>query len=143
MIAAVLDTNTVVSGLGWRGSVPARVMDAAAAGRIVAVTSPPLLAELARVLRYEKLAPIFPDPAAVVAHVEEISVVVEPRARVTALADESDNRLLEAAIAASADYVVTGDAGPLALRTFEGTQIVSPRELLDLIGDKSDPGPTG
>lgn len=54
---AVLDTNVLVSGLGWPGP-PATILDAASDGRLVLVTSAPLLAELRRVLAYPKLAKV-------------------------------------------------------------------------------------
>lgn len=57
---AVLDTNVIVSGLGWHGP-PTTIIDAALDGRLVLVTSPPLLAELRRVLRYPKLAKVIHD----------------------------------------------------------------------------------
>jgi putative PIN family toxin of toxin-antitoxin system len=53
----VLDSNVIVSGLGWSGR-PAIVLDAALDRRLVLVTSPPLLAELRRVLAYPKLAKV-------------------------------------------------------------------------------------
>jgi len=53
----VLDSNVIVSGLGWSGP-PARILDAALDGRLVLVTSPPLLAELRRVRGYPKLAKV-------------------------------------------------------------------------------------
>ncbi|MCG2784430.1 MAG: putative toxin-antitoxin system toxin component, PIN family, partial [Anaerolineae bacterium] len=41
----VLDTNTVISGLFWKGA-PRQVLDLARSGVIVLFTSPELLAEL-------------------------------------------------------------------------------------------------
>jgi predicted nucleic acid-binding protein len=52
---AVLDTNVIVSGLGWPGP-PITILDAASDGRIVLVRSPPLLADLRRAPAYPKLA---------------------------------------------------------------------------------------
>ncbi len=49
----VLDTNVIASGLGW-GGTPGAVLDAALVGRVTMVSSPPLLAELGRVLAYPK-----------------------------------------------------------------------------------------
>ncbi len=49
MIRAVLDTTTIVSGVGW-GGPPGAVLDAALAGRSEMVTGPTLLNELRRVL---------------------------------------------------------------------------------------------
>ena len=51
MIAVVVDTNTLVSGLGWPGP-PSVIVDALLAGELVLVSSPPLLDELERVLVY-------------------------------------------------------------------------------------------
>lgn len=46
MIRAVLDTNVIVSGLGW-GGAPGQVLEAARTGRFITVTSPALLTEVA------------------------------------------------------------------------------------------------
>jgi predicted nucleic acid-binding protein len=46
--------------------------------------------------------------------------------------DPNDDHVLAAALAAEADYIVTGDADRLALRTYQGIQIVTVRELMDL-----------
>ena len=54
---AVLDTNVIVSGLGWSGA-PAAILDAVSDDRLVLVTSAPLLAELRRVLEYPRLAKV-------------------------------------------------------------------------------------
>jgi putative PIN family toxin of toxin-antitoxin system len=43
------------------------------------------------------------------------SVVVEPLSVFTVVEDESDNRVLEAAVAAGADYIVSGDGHLLTL----------------------------
>lgn len=62
MIRAVLDTNTIVSGLGW-GGAPGAVVDAALAGQFDIVTSAPLLEELRRVLAYPKLEAVIGEVA--------------------------------------------------------------------------------
>lgn len=49
----VADTNTVISGLLWRGN-PRQVLDAARAGAIQLFTTPALLAELEDVLQRDK-----------------------------------------------------------------------------------------
>ena len=46
--------------------------------------------------------------------------------------DVDDHRILECAVAARVDYIITGDKRHLqALKHFRGIQIVSPREFLD------------
>jgi len=47
--------------------------------------------------------------------------------------DVDDHRILECAVAARADYLITGDKRHLqSLKHFRGIQIVSPREFIDL-----------
>jgi predicted nucleic acid-binding protein len=67
--------------------------------------------------------------------IEEIrgfASVVEPIARITVIEqDETDNRILECALEAGADVLVTGNLKhirPLAF--FEGIDILTPREFL-------------
>jgi putative PIN family toxin of toxin-antitoxin system len=104
----IADTNTLVSGFGW-GGPPGQVVDTPLSGQVTLVTSPALLGELARVLAYPKLTAVFDDPAALVAAVAEAADTVDPAEHVTVLADEPDNRVLEAAAAGRAGLIVAGD----------------------------------
>jgi len=121
---AVLDTNVIVSGFGWPGT-PARVLDAVLDGRIALVTSPPLLAELRRVLAYPKLANVIADSASLVDLVEGASVLVTPTVTLNVVTDQSDNRVLEAAVEGAVDCIVSGDDHLLELGSFRGIAIVS------------------
>jgi len=55
----------------------------------------------------------------------DIAETVKPDQRLAVLSDEPDNRILECAVEGKADAIVTGDKAMLALRMFEGTQILS------------------
>lgn len=114
MIAVVLDTNTLVSGFGWSGP-PSVIVDAVLAGELLLVSSQPLLSELERVLTYPKLARAFPDPAGLVGQIRTLAELVEPAFTLTVVTDEPDNRVLEAAVEARVDTVVTGDNELLTL----------------------------
>lgn len=127
--SAVLDSNVIVSGLGWSGA-PARIIEAVLAGELVLVTSSPLLAELRRVLAYPKLARAIPDGSRLADLLEMSSVVVEPSRVFAVVEDESDNRVLEAAVAAGADYIVSGDGHLLTLGLFQGIPILTPAEFV-------------
>jgi putative PIN family toxin of toxin-antitoxin system len=138
VIAVVLDTNTLVSGLGWSGP-PSVLVDALLAGELMLVLSPPLLDELERVLAYPKLAHVFDDPAGITILVRSVAEVVEPTSTLAAVADEPDNRVLEAAVEAGVDAVVTGDAGLLALVEFQGIPVMSAVKFLEWWADKEPP----
>jgi putative PIN family toxin of toxin-antitoxin system len=95
--------------------------------------SAPLRDELDRVLRYPKLASAFPEPDRIVALLAAIAEPVEPAERLSVLADEPDNRVLEAAVSGQADLIVSGDARLLELGTFRGIRIITAREAQRLI----------
>lgn len=132
MIRAVLDTNTVVSGVGW-GGPPGAVLDAALAGRFEIVTSPALLDELRRVLAYPKLQPVIGDADELIKLLAIAAIVVSPTEMVTISRDPDDDRLIEAALAARADVIVTGDQDLLTLRRVGHIRILTPRDFLDAL----------
>lgn len=132
MLWLVIDTNTLVSGFGW-GGPPGAVVDAVLDGRAGVLLSSPLREELTRVLHYPKLARVFPEPDRLVALLAAIAEPVEPTERLSVVADEPDNRVLEAAAAGQADLIVTGDAGLLELVTFRGIRIVTARQAIVLV----------
>jgi putative PIN family toxin of toxin-antitoxin system len=125
----VLDSNVIVSGLAWSGP-PARIVDAALDGQLELLTSHSLLGELRRVLAYPKLAKAIGEGGRLADLVESCSVIVEPRIVITAVTDESDNRILEAATEGAADYIVSGDAHLLVLGSFRGIPIVEPSQFV-------------
>jgi uncharacterized protein len=114
VIRAVLDTNTIVSGVGW-GGLPGAVLDAALAGHFEIATSPALLDELRRVLAYPKLQPVIGDADELIELLALAAIVVTPTETVEVVRDPDDNRLIEAALAADADVIVTGDQDLLTL----------------------------
>jgi putative PIN family toxin of toxin-antitoxin system len=128
VIVVVLDPNTLVSGFGWSGP-PSVIVDAVLAGELLLVSSVALLDELDRVLRYPKLAAVFPDPAGIIERVRAIAEVVEPGTTLNIVADEPDNRILEAAAEARVDAIVSGDAGLLVLSSYDDIPVMSPAAL--------------
>ncbi len=129
---AVLDTNVIVSGLGWPGP-PARILDAALDGQLVLLTSPPLLAELRRVLGYPKLAKVIKGAPQLSDLVEASSTVVLPSRILGVISDESDNRVLEAAVEGAADFIVSGDDDLLGLGSFQSITVMTPAEFLTAV----------
>jgi uncharacterized protein len=129
---AVLDSNVIVSGLDWSGA-PARTVEAVLAGELTLVTSSPLLVELRRVLAYPKLARVIGEGEKLADLVEMSSIVIEPVSVFDAIEDESDNRVLEAAVDGGADYIVSGDGHLLTLGVFRGIPIVTPSEFVTTV----------
>ncbi len=132
---AVLDTNVIVSGLYSPGGPPGQVISAWRGGLFEWIASRPLIRELAAVLRrrqsLQRLGWSEEDVREFVKDVQARTDLVEPETEITAVAqDPSDNRVLEAAVAGRAAFVVTGDRHLLALKRFEGIEIISPVRFL-------------
>ncbi|ADU50828.1 Nucleotide binding protein PINc [Thermaerobacter marianensis DSM 12885] len=129
----VLDTNTLVSAIGWAGP-PRDVLLALREGRHQLITTAELLAELERVLRYPKLAPVRSHPALplVLAWLYRPEHLVVPQERVQVIReDPADNRVLEAALAGRAGAVVSGDRHLLRLSRYQDIEIVTARDFCD------------
>ncbi len=119
----VLDTNILISAFIFPGGPPEAAYRAALDGRVELVTSPPLLAELGRVL-VDKFGWEPPLGAEAVAQIARVAIVVRPEARVdVVLEDPDDDRVLEAATAGEADVIVSGDRHLLRLRSWQGVPI--------------------
>jgi putative PIN family toxin of toxin-antitoxin system len=63
-------------------------------------------------------------------HIAKIAEVVKPEVKLKILADGPDNRILECARHAGAEYIVTGDRHLLRLTSFEGIKIISIADFL-------------
>jgi uncharacterized protein len=109
------------------------VLDAALAGRFEMITSPALLDELGRVLSYPKLQAVIGDADELIELLALGAVVINPTETVTVSRDPDDDRLIEAALAANADVIVTGDQDLLTLGSVDQIKILSPREFLETL----------
>jgi predicted nucleic acid-binding protein len=64
------------------------------------------------------------------------ATMVRPTQRVSAASDEPDNRFLECAQKARAEYLVTGNKRHFPRSAFEGTAIVNPAEFARVIAEQ-------
>lgn len=130
----VLDTNVVVSALVW-GGVPYKLIEAAAAGDIDLVTSPALLAELCDVLGREHLASRLAKQHSSVEQAlgfyGELAISVSPLSTPRVVTgDADDDHVIAAAVAGSAEIVVSGDRHLLSLSSHQGIGVVNAAEAL-------------
>lgn len=133
----VADTNTVVSGLLWQGA-PRRLLDLGRNQQITLVTSHALLAELAEVLGREKFAvrihlaklsaKALVEDYAGIAQVIDSPALLRPVSR-----DADDDQVIDCALAARADIVVSGDSDLLTLTEHQGIPILTTTQALERI----------
>jgi len=131
MRRVVCDTNVLVSGLLWKGN-KFQVLRLASEGKVELCVSREILAELARVLHYPRLEKFVGNEERLLLMLARFSTVVEPREHVFVIQDDpSDDKILECALAAKADYLVSGDKHLLKLKKFYKTRIVTARKFLE------------
>jgi uncharacterized protein len=125
----VLDTNVVVSALLKPQGSEDRVLRLALSGYFTLCTSAAVLAEYADVLPRPKLKLQAEEIERVLNELRSASKVFQPTQAVNSATDEPDNRFLECAEAAGADFLVTGNKRHFPAR-WKRTSIINARELL-------------
>ena len=142
---AVLDTNVLVSAILSPTGPPDLILQAWRRGAFELITSAPLLMELRGVLGRPRIAKrLRRQPAEVATFLSDFSenaLVVTPEEELHVVQrDPADNRVLEAAVAGKADFVVSGDEDLLAL-SYEGVSIVTPARFAAILAVSSERPP--
>jgi putative PIN family toxin of toxin-antitoxin system len=130
----VLDTNVLVSGLAYPGSIPGCILNAWRQGGLEIVLSRYILDEMVRVLpRLTRIAMTPPEIRDLADSFLFMAEVVEPSAeRDATLRDEKDQLILGTLLAGQAEYLITGDKDLLALA--RRYPIVTPAEFWERHG---------
>ena len=126
------DTNVLLSMLGLPGRRLEILWEVIERGDIELVLSEFILEELSRnLIRKIKLSE--GETAEILRTLSDYAEIVSPKQRVSVIRQkESDNRILECALAASADVLITGNFKHIRpLGSFRGIEILTPREFLD------------
>ena len=131
---AVLDTNVLVSALHFGGNPDLILrLSRGRTKRFDLFLSPFILNELARILtdklywsnlKIEKATQLLVKWSDVVSTKKSISAIPS---------DETDNRILECAVKAKADFIVSGDRHLLDLKKYEGIRVVTPAQFLKIL----------
>lgn len=135
----VFDTNTIVSALLFKRSIPRQAFDKASQnGKIL--QSADSFQELASVLRRDKFDKYVTDAERIgfLAQFARDMLFEETTTIVTECRDPKDNKFLELAIDGQADAIISGDNDLLVLHPFRGIPILTPREFIEHLERKSD-----
>jgi uncharacterized protein len=133
MMQIVQDTNTIISGYLFGGN-EYKLLEAIHEKKVTAYTSQEILKEIERVLKYQKLKisaedqkkilKDFISKTKIVGNTQKIDVVKE---------DPADNKFIECAIEAKANYIVSGDKHLLNIKSYNKIRIIRTKELLELL----------
>ena len=133
-----MDTNVLVSGIFFSGP-PNHIVSAWRRRECQFVISPEILDEYQQVVK--RLADQYPniDVSDVIALLMQNSEIIEaeplPRSVST---DPDDDKFLACAVAGQIDTLVSGDSDLLDLKSYNGVQIITPREFESRYLDQAD-----
>ena len=136
MLSVTPDTNTLVSATISEGN-EYLLLKNGKIGKIKIVTSLAILMEFKEVISRKKFGFSLPQIDAVIGHILSIAEIVMPTIQLQAIKeDPPDNKILECAVSANSDYIVSGDAHLLSLKEFKGIKIVKTTDILDKLNEK-------
>jgi uncharacterized protein len=136
MLKVVFDTNVVVSAALYEKSLPALLLSLGLEGKIRFFVSPALLNEYVTVLKRPRFKLGEKEITELMGKINRKASIVTPTKRLKIVkGDEPDNRILECAVKAKADFIVTGNKRHFPFEEFKGSKIVTPREFINSISE--------
>jgi putative PIN family toxin of toxin-antitoxin system len=132
MRSAVLDTSVIVSALLMPAGPPAAVVDLGLSGVFRWYVTDPIRAEYGIVLARKRLGIDTRKSLNFFADLYKAAILVTPTRKLDECTDASDNKFLECALEARADFVVTGNTRHFPTR-FQDILIVNPRQFLTVL----------
>ena len=130
MLKAVIDVNLFVSAVISKKGNPAKLLQLWRGRAFLVVISEQMIEELERVLRYPRVRTKYnlkdEDIGLAVGVIKKFAIVLPDLIKLNVIKeDPDDNKVLACALAAQADYIVSGDNHLLDLGVFENIPIVT------------------
>ncbi|MBF0490527.1 MAG: putative toxin-antitoxin system toxin component, PIN family [Candidatus Omnitrophica bacterium] len=135
MLKVVIDTNQFVSSLISKKGKSAQLVDLWRQQHFILLTSPEIINEIKKVLEYPHIIKKYKlnkaDIQSLLILIEHEAVTVPTPPVVNVIKDDpDDNKFLACALAAQAEYIVTGDQHLLSLGRYGSILIVTVKDFL-------------
>jgi putative PIN family toxin of toxin-antitoxin system len=131
VLKVVLDTNVLISAILFGGK-PRQILEKAIRGEIRLCLSEPILEELKGVLQRSKFDYAPEMIQFILTELTAIADFVNPSEIINVvLEDPEDNRILECAVEAKANYVISGDFRLLKLSKYLNIEILNAATFLE------------
>lgn len=130
MLSVVCDTNVYISAYNFGGTAR-EVLLYLLEQEVSIYISPAILDEVEGILNLK-----FNWPAAkleeTIQNIQGFTILVKPKKRLKVVSrDPDDDRIIECAVAADADFIISGDRDLLAIGRYKKVRIISLRQFLD------------
>jgi putative PIN family toxin of toxin-antitoxin system len=126
----VVDTNVYISALAF-GGVPQRALELISSNGLPLYISPSIMDEVSGTLAAKfdwtkAELELFLPP------LWDRCIIIKPTLRLEICSDPDDNHVLECAVAAEAEFLITGNAKHFP-KAYKATKVINPRQLLDIL----------
>lgn len=129
----VLDTNILISALGWEGQ-PRLIFNMAINNDFELIISDKQLEEIIKVLNYPKFSFNYDQKSRFINLLLEISTLIKLNKIINVIEDDpEDNIIITSAVIGNADFIITGDEHILKLKKFRTISILNARDFINLI----------
>jgi uncharacterized protein len=140
MFRVVLDNNVIIAAAHNPTGKPALVLSIALSGKsglLFLYISQEVLGEYQEVFARDKFKYLNQDHVkTLLSQIKKHATMVKASQSLSVIKiDSADNRFLECALAAEADFLVTGNIKHFPFKKFQHTRIVSPQEFLIILGE--------
>lgn len=130
----VLDTNVWISAMIW-GGTPSKIIKLAEDKKISIQISDEIVSEINQTLTYPKISQIYQGTGVtrqqLIESVLQIGKLTKTEQKIDLIQqDPTDNKLIECATAANADYLISGDKHLLKMRLYKKTKILTAKAFL-------------
>jgi len=128
----VFDTNVLLSALLWHQGKPRLIFRKAIEGKIKVYCCKEIIQELRGVLKrdFDESNDLINEQISVIlAYMEFIEVIYHEK---IVKDDPDDDLVINCALSARANYIVSGDAHLLKIKEYNGIKILSPAEFIRL-----------
>ena len=134
VITIVIDTNVVISALLF-GGTPGKLVELWQKGHIEPIISEEIMTEYLRVLTYPKFK-LSEEEINYIIHQEILpffNVVKSETDPSIIHKDPDDDRFIRCAQAGNAETIISGDNHLLALKSYQGINILTPAQFLEKV----------
>ena len=126
----VPDTNVIISGILF-GGIPRLILDMLISGQHDFFLSMQILEEIREVLNRPKFGFDNESALLLIEELHSLCKIVKPTKSINFIIDDpDDNKILECAVAANAEIIISGDSHLLSVGSCKDIKILSPRQFI-------------
>ncbi len=128
-IKVVIDTNILISFFCFPGGIIKELVKKALISDYEIIISDEIPLEFERVIK-KKFPQLIDDLWQFTGFIKNNFIIKNPVKRINAVKnDPTDNKIIECAVEANADYIISGDRHLLNMKKFRGIKILTPAEF--------------